>query len=99
MDVNDYLHVNDFAEVVSDKMIHADIKYGHVVWIASLRPMMIEENDPYTQRITFICNLFNKHTGEVDPRLFFIDPAHLKKIHGSQADHYMELLKDAHSID
>ena len=81
MDTSKLIHTADFCQIVSDKFAEdTGVKRGHIVYVAGLKALPEDENDPYTQRIKFFVNLVS-HDGHVDgSKLYLVDPRSIQKV-------------------
>lgn len=75
------LRVGDFATITTDQFVDKGVKRGHYVYVASLKPLPIEEADPYLQRVFVFVHLMTRE-GHVEPDkgLFLMDPRQLSKV-------------------
>lgn len=93
-----YIKSNDVCHIVSDKFIEQGVKRNQLVYVAGHRVLPIAENDPYTQRIKFLCQLLSKD-GELDQKLYLIDPTSLSLVGKKKQEHYLALIKERYGED
>lgn len=99
METGNLVRNGDFCKVVTDKFVDQGVKRGHMVFVAGHKALPISETDPYTQRITFICNLYNHKTYEMGKELYFMDGTSLERVSDKERDEYLTEYRVANNIE
>lgn len=92
------IHNNDFCEIVTDKFAEADVKRGHVVFVAGHKALPEDETDPYTQRIKFLVHLVRDEHVLTD-KIFIMDPRSLQKVASGKQKRLTKIFKQDFSED
>lgn len=92
-----FIRENDFCQVNTERFVEEfGIKRNHLVYVAALKVLPVEEADPYLQRVYVLTHKVTKdgHT-LADDGLFLMDPRDLQPVgHGRQEKYWEILLKD-----
>lgn len=98
--VGDLIKTNDFCEIVTDKFEEQGYGKGQYVFIAGMKAVPDDEDDPYTQRIKFFVHILvdQKHVN-VEGGLFIMDPRSLKKLPKVKQRKLNNILKNDFSQD
>lgn len=99
--MSNLIRENDFCQVNTERFTDEfGIKRNHVVYIAALKVLPVDEADPYLQRIYALTHKVSKdgHT-LADDGLFLIDPRDLNKVGKGRQAKYWEQLKVDFGMD
>lgn len=78
--IGKFIQVGAFARVVNSSLAEYGVKKGDVVYAAGNYTLPMEEVDPYTMRMIFICAKVKDDHVMVDEKAFTIDPKNLKPV-------------------
>ena len=89
------IHQGDFCEIISEDLREYGLKRGNYVFIAGHQSLPMTAEDPYTQRINFMCHKSSRK-GEVDMEagFFLLDPKSLFRLPDEQIDSMLEVLNN-----
>lgn len=95
MNTNKLVKVGDFAHVITDRFADEGVKRNHYVYVAGFKPLPIEEEDPYLQRIYVLVHKVTRsgHTLP-DEGLYLMDPRDLSKLSDGRQKKFYQLLRD-----
>ena len=93
--VEDLIQMGNFCTVSGEHLKDSDLEDGDFVFVAGHRALPISEDDPYTQRIIFMCHK-SDDGGEIDMEagFYLIDPNSLTKVDKSTQEKMQDKLDE-----
>lgn len=95
-----FIRENDFCQVSTERFVEEfGIKRNHLVYVAALKVLPLEAEDPYLQRIYVLTHKVTKdgHT-LADDGLFLMDPRDLQPVGNGRQKKLWEILKNDFDI-
>lgn len=84
----------DFAHVNTDRFADQGVKRNHFVFVAGLKPLPENLEDPYLQRIfVFIHKVTRDGHTKPDEGIFLMDPRDLTKVNPGRQKKFYNILK------